>query len=496
MSARASVRLGHLGLVVSAFLVCLGVAGCSTSEAARQKENAEALRQIGFWQPHQMYLLSSPHQKLYVEVDSVEGCSPSDETLNKFRDFLAGHCQKPGGIEIVRSDIIPLQDARGVMPSALARKYLNGPPENAEGEAPAFLYVLFFNDVVSDRPRVVETGHPGARAAQPLRLDNRNPHVDMLPYPAMIYMNVNWSPKSYHDAALQHEAGHVLGLAFRPTNASAGHCLSRWCLMTSGLHMIPFFLGLDHGLQVQLCEQCLAQLAESQTKEPPSNVRFIGPVLVRSEAGYEVLSLPHRAKVILGDVSAKDCREFAAAVRAEVPSRTVGESDWQVEASGKNEMLLQRQKVQEVITAVSHDPDPLVRRVASRLWLVCAARLNEKGEFANAVDACQRAILAEPEDAQSHNFLAWIRATCPDASVRDANEAVSAATKACKLTLWKDGNWIDTLAAAWAEAGDFKRAIKFQEQALRTGSPSDSEGKDMRERLSMYKQSRPYREKQ
>jgi hypothetical protein len=54
---------------------------------------------------------------------------------------------------------------------------------------------------------------------------------------------------------------------------------------------------------------------------------------------------------------------------------------------------------------------------------------------------------------------------------------------------------IDTLAAAYAEAGDFKRAIEFQGQALRTGNPSESEQKEMRERLSLYEESKPFRDK-
>jgi len=106
-----------------------------------------------------------------------------------------------------------------------------------------------------------------------------------------------------------------------------------------------------------------------------------------------------------------------------------------------------------------------------------------------------RAILLDSSDDSSYNQLAWIRATCSDASVRNGKEAVSAASKACELTEWKDWEFIDTLAAAYAEAGDFKRAIEFQERALRTGNPSESEQKEMRERLSLYELSKPFRDK-
>ena len=116
-------------------------------------------------------------------------------------------------------------------------------------------------------------------------------------------------------------------------------------------------------------------------------------------------------------------------------------------------------------------------------------------DFTNAINICREAISSNPKDDGSYNLLAWIEATCPDSSLRDAREAVTAATKACELTQWKESNWIDTLAAACAESGDFQRAIEFQQQALHTGSPPEPEQKAMQERLALYRQSQPYREK-
>jgi tetratricopeptide (TPR) repeat protein len=492
-------QLTRLSLVSVAILGCLTLTSCSTPKAARATANAEALRITGFWQPHQLYLLASPHPRLYVEVDAVEESSPSDGTLNRLRDFLATYCKKPGGIEIARSDVIPLKQALGVLPSALARKFLNGPPTNGVEPPPAFLYVLFYNDVLSDRPVGVDTAHPGARPAPHRRLLNRNPHVDMLPYPAMIYMNVHFGFKSSRDVLLLHEAGHVLGLAFRATNASDGHCLSRACLMNPAIrdHLGRRLLGWDplEPKQKQLCERCLAQLAASQAHPPPNNLRFVGPVLVRSEAGYHVLNLPHRAKVILGEVSEQDCRDFAAAVRAETASPGDTETEQRADASGKDDLLLDPPKLRELLTRINADPYWMVQRVASRLWTGCASQYSARGQFTNAVQACRQAILADPDDDQSYNLLAWIKSTCSDASVRDGQEAVSAATRACELTKWKEWSWIDTLAAACAEAGDFNQAMKWEEQALRTGQPTASDQKGMRERIALYQRSQPFREK-
>lgn len=53
------------------------------------------------------------------------------------------------------------------------------------------------------------------------------------------------------------------------------------------------------------------------------------------------------------------------------------------------------------------------------------------------------------------NNLAWLRATCPDQSLRESGEALSLARRACELSDWGEANKIDTLAAAYAETGDF-----------------------------------------
>jgi len=122
------------------------------------------------------------------------------------------------------------------------------------------------------------------------------------------------------------------------------------------------------------------------------------------------------------------------------------------------------------------------------------ARYDHFGQHANYVDTLRQAILLDGKDAWCYNQLAWVQAACSEASVRNGKEAVSAASKACELTEWKNWAYIDTLAAACAEAGDFKRAIEFQEQALRTGNPSESEQKAMRDRVALFKDSQPFRE--
>jgi hypothetical protein len=69
---------------------------------------------------------------------------------------------------------------------------------------------------------------------------------------------------------------------------------------------------------------------------------------------------------------------------------------------------------------------------------------------------------------------------------------VEYAAKAFELSEWKSPDFIDTLAAAYAEVGDFEQAIKWEMKYLGTSNLSEKESTDAKSRLALYQAHKPY----
>ena len=103
-----------------------------------------------------------------------------------------------------------------------------------------------------------------------------------------------------------------------------------------------------------------------------------------------------------------------------------------------------------------------------------ATALGQRGLHAAAIGLLRNGLTRLPESARINNELAWMLATAPDPDLRNGAEAVEFAARAVELTGGDSCNELDTLAAAYAEAGRFDEAIATAERALeiarRTGN--------------------------
>ena len=82
----------------------------------------------------------------------------------------------------------------------------------------------------------------------------------------------------------------------------------------------------------------------------------------------------------------------------------------------------------------------------------------------------------------------------PDDALRDGARAVERAQRAVELAEIDLGNYVDTLAAAYAENGDFERAIEEQQRAISLAQVEDPASVAAYEyRLELYQREEPFR---
>ena len=117
-----------------------------------------------------------------------------------------------------------------------------------------------------------------------------------------------------------------------------------------------------------------------------------------------------------------------------------------------------------------------------------------KAEYDQAVRDFAKAIELNPDSVRAYNSLAWILATCPESQIRDGAEAVRLAERACGLGNNRVPALLDTLAAAYAETGQYDQAIKTAEGAVQLAKAAKDEEltEKILRRIELYKGRQPY----
>lgn len=116
-----------------------------------------------------------------------------------------------------------------------------------------------------------------------------------------------------------------------------------------------------------------------------------------------------------------------------------------------------------------------------------------KGDAQGALADMNVAAKVNPRDTATLNTLAWWYATSKDNRVRNGERALQLARQACEVTHWSLPSYLDTLAAAYAETGNFSDAVTFQEKALQSSGYAKFSGERAQRRLQLYRSGKPYR---
>ncbi len=254
----------------------------------------------------------------------------------------------------------------------------------------------------------------------------------------------------------------------------------------------------------QELEKAIADLDKALELEPSSNA-----LLMRARLHYFADDLPTaradveqylRIKpdsleaVLLRSLIAAADKRFREAISdlQQVVARVPNRVDLKLQLATFYNYDQRPSKAIKLTTEIIEDDDANWRALRTR-----ADALLSVGKHAEAIDDYSAALELQPEDDGILNNLAWVLATSPVDDVRDGTRAIVLAKKACEVTNFERAHILSTLAAAYAEAGDFERAVKWSTDAVEKGKTDLKEQlEQLQQELESYKQRKPWREMQ
>jgi tetratricopeptide (TPR) repeat protein len=117
------------------------------------------------------------------------------------------------------------------------------------------------------------------------------------------------------------------------------------------------------------------------------------------------------------------------------------------------------------------------------------------GKQSEAIADYEKAIKIQGKDSSVLNNLAWVLSTSPEEKLRDGKRAIELATLACEVTEYKAPHILSTLAAAYAESGQWEEAIKWSKKAVELGDDEMIQDQ-LKKELASYEAKKPWRERQ
>jgi tetratricopeptide (TPR) repeat protein len=136
-----------------------------------------------------------------------------------------------------------------------------------------------------------------------------------------------------------------------------------------------------------------------------------------------------------------------------------------------------------------------VIEIDKKSWIALYSRGDTQlniGKHKEAISDYNAALQLNKDSEGLLNNFAWVLATSPVDELRDGKRAVELAEKACEMSEYKKPHILSTLAAAYAETGDFESAIKWSSKAVEISQEDIQD--QLKAELKSYKKGKPFRE--
>ena len=122
--------------------------------------------------------------------------------------------------------------------------------------------------------------------------------------------------------------------------------------------------------------------------------------------------------------------------------------------------------------------------------------LVQQGRVQEGVEEWQKVLSVEPDNGNAMSNLAWIFATSPDQSIRNGSKAVSLADQAVRISRGRIAILFRTLAAAYAENGQFWDAIQTAQRGIALANSQGNSGlaSELQANVALYQERQPLRD--
>jgi protein O-mannosyl-transferase len=122
--------------------------------------------------------------------------------------------------------------------------------------------------------------------------------------------------------------------------------------------------------------------------------------------------------------------------------------------------------------------------------------LIQQGRIREGVEEWQKVLTIQSDNGNAMSNLAWVFATSPDDSLRDGAKAVQLASEAVRISGQRIPIIFRTLAAAYAETGEFSKAIQTAQQGIELANSQGNSGlaTELQGNIALYQERQPLRD--